>query len=109
LSGSQQDFPVLRDGRVEGILSRRDLLTALAKRGRDAPVIEVMRRECLTAEASEMLEPLLARLQGHDCHTLPVTEHGVLIGLVTMDNVGEFLMIQTAQRKSVPARKARLG
>jgi Zn-dependent protease len=100
LSGSQQDFPVVRDGRVEGILSRGDLLTALAKRGRDAPVIEAMRRECLTADASEMLEPVLARLQGHDCHTLPITEHGGLIGLVTMDNVGEFLMIQAAQRKN---------
>ena len=106
LSGSQQDFPVVRDGRVEGILSRGDLLTALAKRGRDAPAIEAMRRECLTADGSEMLEPVLARLQGHDCHTLPVTEHGALIGLVTMDNVGEFLMIQAAQRKRVPARNA---
>jgi hypothetical protein len=27
---------------------------------------------------------------------VPVTERGALIGLVTMDNVGEFLMIQAA-------------
>ena len=41
-----------------------------------------------------------ARLQGRDCHTVPITERGALIGLVTMDNVGEFLMIQAAERKS---------
>ena len=43
--------------------------------------------KCPTVEASEMLETVLARLQGRDCHTIPVLEHGALIGLVTMDNV----------------------
>ena len=46
-----------------------------------------------------MLETALARLQGRECHTVPVLEHGALIGLITMDNVGEFLMIQAAERK----------
>ena len=100
LTGSQQDFPVVRDGHVEWVLTRSDLLAALVQRGRDAPVSEAVRRECLTAEASEMLESVLARLQQRDCHTLPVTEHGALVGLVTMDNVGEFLMIQAAQHKN---------
>jgi hypothetical protein len=51
------------------------------------------------SRASEMLETVLGRLQGRDCHAIPVLEHGVLIGLVTMDNVGEFLMIQAAERR----------
>jgi hypothetical protein len=29
---------------------------------------------------------------------VPVVEGGVLVGLVTMDNVGEFLMIHAAER-----------
>lgn len=45
-----------------------------------------------------MLETVLGRLQGRDCHTISVLEHGALIGLVTMDNVGEFFMIQAAER-----------
>ena len=107
LSGSQQDFPVVDNGHIEGILTRSDLLTALTRSGRNASVRENMRRECPTAEASEMLEAVLARLQGHDCHTVPITERGALIGLVTMDNVGEFLMIQAAERKSSgPANRA---
>ena len=59
-----------------------------------------MRRECATADASEMLEAVLARLPGRDCHTVPVTERGAVIGLVTMDNVGEFLMIQAADGRT---------
>jgi Zn-dependent protease len=97
LTGSQQDFPVLANGRIEGMLTRSDLVKGLTQGGRTARVADNM-RECPTAEASEMLETVLGRLQGRDCHTLPVLEHGALIGLVTMDNVGEFLMIQAAER-----------
>lgn len=99
LTGSQQDFPVVADGRVEGMLTRSDLVKALTRSGRDASVRDVMTRECPAADASEMLETVLGRLQGRDCHTIPVLERGVLIGLVTMDNVGEFLTIQAAERR----------
>jgi Zn-dependent protease/CBS domain-containing protein len=99
LTGSQQDFPVLSEGRLEGILTRRDLMTGLTRAGRNATVADGMKRECPTAEASEMLEAVLARVQAGNCHTVPVLEHGALVGLVTMDNIGEFLMIQAAEQK----------
>jgi Zn-dependent protease len=97
LAGSQQDFPVVANGRIVGMLTRSDLVKALAEGGRTASVGENM-RECPTADASEMLETVVGRLQGRDCHTIPVLERGALIGLLTMDNVGEFLMIQAAER-----------
>ena len=101
LTGSQQDFPVVAHGRVEGMLTRSDLVKALPQHGREASVASSM-RECPTAEASEMLESVLSRLQNRDCHTIPVLDHGVLIGLVTMDNVGEFLMIHAAEGRARP-------
>ncbi|MDQ3348821.1 MAG: site-2 protease family protein, partial [Acidobacteriota bacterium] len=104
LAGSQQDFPVVADGRITGMLTRSDLLAALARGGRSATVADHMKRECATADVSEMLEAVLARLKGRDCHTMPVTERGALIGLVTMDNVGEFLMIQAAERRQERTR-----
>jgi Zn-dependent protease len=96
LSGSQQDFPVVENGRVVGVLTRSDLLLALAKRGAEAPVAEVMQREFQVVDSAEMLETAFIRLQTCACHTLPVVSKGQLVGLVTMDNVGEFLMIQSA-------------
>ena len=98
LSGSQQDFPVVADGRIEGMLTRSDLVKALTRIGRTGSVADSMKRECPTADPSEMLETVLGRLQGRDCHTIPVVEQGALVGLVTMDNIGEFLMIQAAER-----------
>jgi Zn-dependent protease len=96
LAGFQQDFPVLEDGRLVGILTRADLLSSLAKHGREAPISEVMQKEFETADPHEMLEGVFARLQECNCHTLPVVRNGQLIGLMTTDNLGEFLMIQTA-------------
>jgi Zn-dependent protease/predicted transcriptional regulator len=98
LAGSQQDFPVVKDGRVVGVLTRGDLLTALAQQRQGTLVNDVMRREFQLVDSFEMLETVFARLQACECHTLPVTHNGQLVGLVTMDNVGEFLAIQAALR-----------
>lgn len=100
LSGSQTDFPVVEQDRIVGVLTRADLLAALARQGSEAPVSQIMRREFQLADVNEMLELAFARLQSCDCHTMPVTDHGRLVGLLTSDNVGEFLMIQTALRKA---------
>jgi signal-transduction protein with cAMP-binding, CBS, and nucleotidyltransferase domain len=37
-------------------------------------------------------------MQACQCHTLPVTHAGQIVGVLTMDNVGEFLAIQSALR-----------
>lgn len=96
LSGAQQDFPVVDARAVVGILTRGDLLTALARQEQRAPVAQVMRRDFLVADASDMLDITFQRVQGHECHTVSVLRHGDLVGLLTMDNVGEFLSVQAA-------------
>lgn len=98
LQGSQQDFPVVANGAVDGILTRADLIKALAQQPPTTPVSVVMQREFPVVEAGEMLEALFARLQECQCHTVPVTRRGVLVGLVTSDNIGEFLMLQAAMK-----------
>jgi hypothetical protein len=49
-----------------------------------------------------MLERVFMRLQENGAHTVPVTRDGELVGLLTMENIGEMLRIQAAldQRKS---------
>jgi CBS domain-containing protein len=96
LRGSQQDFPVADNGKITGILTRSDLLSALARHGQELPVSQVMQRSFSTTEENEMLESALTKLQACDCHTLPVTRRGTLVGMITMENLGELLLIRSA-------------
>ena len=109
MAGSQQDFPVAdgeKASRLAGVLLRSDVLKALAQRGSDWQVRDVMRREFEVVDAADMLDTALARLQACNCHTLPVTSRGALVGLLTMENMGEFLLIQSALGRSPQPRAA---
>jgi Zn-dependent protease len=96
LAGTQTDFPVEDQGRLVGILTQGALMGGLESTGRETPVERVMVRDFETAEPGEMAEAVFRRLQTCGCRTIPVTVAGRLVGLVTTDNVGEFLRIQTA-------------
>lgn len=108
IGGSQHDFPVVENGRVVGILTRDHLIEGLTSHGPDARVGEVMKTSFMTLTPSEMLDLAFARLQECDCHTVPVVQNGQLVGLVTPENVGEFLMIQAALTGKRAARHADL-
>ena len=100
LEGHQQDFPVL-DGRIGsnpiGILARADLLKAIAGGRTDARVGDVARRGCVAVGPDEMLEDVFRRMQENGCPAVPVVEPGRgLVGMVTLENVGEFAMVQAA-------------
>ena len=96
LASSQKDFPVLDNGAVEGILTQTDLVKALASGERHGPVIAAMQSGFITVNSLDMLETAVAKLQDCNCHTLPVTHDGKLVGLLTMDNLGEYMRIQAA-------------
>ncbi len=100
LVGQQQDFPVMDRDEVVGMLTRSDLLAALAQGKRDVPISEVMRRDCRVVEEAEMLDRTFQRMREWECPTLPVLREGRLVGLITLENVGEWMMIQSALRKA---------
>jgi Zn-dependent protease/predicted transcriptional regulator len=96
MAGTQHDFPVVEQDQVVGILSRQSLLTGLTQHGPESLVRQSMETGFATADANEMLETAFARLQECQCTTLPVLSRQRLVGLLTLDNVGEFLAIQSA-------------
>lgn len=72
LSSDQEDFPVLRDGRLAGMLTRTRLLRVLPANQRDVPVHAVMIPTCEAVETSEMLDTAFRRMQESGCTSLPV-------------------------------------
>jgi Zn-dependent protease/CBS domain-containing protein len=106
LAGHQQDFPVVGERPGDppvGVLTRADLLTALAGGNTDRRVDEVARRGCGTADPREMLEGVFARMQERNCPAVPVVDAtGTVIGMVTLENVGELAMVHTALESARP-------
>jgi len=96
LSGTQQDFPVMAEGRVVGVLTVRDLKTALGRQGETVAVSEVMRRDVPVVDAHDMLDSVFQTLQATGARVGAVTRGGRVVGLVTPDNVGEFVMVQSS-------------
>jgi len=100
LAGSQHDFPVIQDDRVIGIVDRDTFMSALSARGQSVPVVEVMRRDIAEIDSHDMIETALERLQENGLKTLPVTHNRELVGLLTTENITEYLMIRSALRVS---------
>ncbi len=106
LSGSQHDFPVMDDGRVVGILTRGDLFSTLSTKGQEVSVGSVMQTSFITIDSFDMLESAMQQLQECACHTMPVVRGGRIVGVLTMDNVGEFVAIQAALGGGRPPAQA---
>jgi Zn-dependent protease/CBS domain-containing protein len=103
LAGPQHDFPVVDGvGQVVGLLTRADLIRALTAGGVNAPVADAMRRDFAVAEPGERVEDALARL-APGAESLPVVRGRTLLGVLTRENVGEYLMIRDALRGRRPA------
>ena len=100
LDGWQQDFPVVFGERVLGMLTREDLMRAISQGGVDNLVRAAMNRDIVTVDSHEMLEHALAAMREAKSRSAPVLHDGLLVGLLTMDHVGELLMIQTALRQA---------
>jgi len=103
LAGSQQDFPVIEDEKPVGILRRNDLVKALSENRRDALVGDFMHRECESVDDSDSLKLIVESMSKKLCSTLPVMQAGRVVGLLTLENVSEMIMINAALDRSAKA------
>jgi CBS-domain-containing membrane protein len=88
------------------MLSRRDLLAAVSQGRHDTPVGDVMRRDFPSVAEGEMLDGTFQQIREGEGSTLPVVRDGRLVGIVTLEHVGEWMMIQSALRKARAPREA---
>ncbi len=98
MAGAQSDFPVLTEGRVVGVLTRRRLLSVLAQRGTAVSIGEAMEVDFVFADAAAPLEGFLRGHGGRPPSIVPVVESGRLVGLLTWDNLTDFVLIRAAMR-----------
>jgi Zn-dependent protease/CBS domain-containing protein len=105
LSGSQEDFPVVVDSKVVGIVTRDDLFRALAEHHETMLVSYIMRKDFQVIDSAQMLDRVSQQMQEGGQKILPVVHNQALVGVVTIENIGEFLMVQ----KALQARAASMN
>ena len=107
LEGFQHDFPVVAGGRVVGVLTRAGMLAGLGRAGPGSLVSESMDTSFRTTTPIEPVEKAVARLRECHCSTMPVLDDGQLSGVLTSENIAEFVMIAAALRSAGAARPRR--
>lgn len=92
------EFPVLAEGeRAIGVLTRDNIITAL-KRRPSLRVTDIMHRDLPVVSADAPFDELFRRMQEAKCPALPVVDKlGRFLGLITLENIGELMLVNTLQ------------
>ena len=99
LTGEQREFPVVDNlGRTEGILTRDNLIRGLSRGGPTSTVAEAMTPSAPTVSPTLGFQEALDRLRASGLPALPVVDAGgALVGLLTLDNITDLLLVRQAQ------------
>jgi stage IV sporulation protein FB len=99
LSGEQREFPVVDNmGRVEGVLTRDNLIKGISQRGPSSTVGEAMTARVQPVSPRLGFQEALERLRSSGLPALPVVdETGRLVGLLTLDNITDLLLVRRAR------------
>jgi CBS domain-containing protein len=81
---------VMSQGKVDGILSERDIVRVLAERGArvlDEPVNDVMTRKVVSCRQSDTVGGIMEMMTLGKFRHLPVIEDGRVVGLISIGDV----------------------
>ena len=93
--GKQQDFPVMDLGVIRGLVCRRDILLRASDLGSDIPIKNIMRVDHPVIEREDSMQLVLEKLDQSPGVSVPVLEGDRMLGLVTADQVLEYLVNET--------------
>lgn len=83
-------LPVMRDGRVVGIVSERDVIYRLADHGGsclDLPVEAIMTSPAVTVEPSTTVDEALGLMTRRRFRHFPVVENGQLVAFISIGDL----------------------
>jgi len=107
LDSQNKDFLVVKDEKPVGTLSRDQIIKALAEQGESISVHEIKDSDLLSLEPKMELEKAWSLMQQKGKSLMPVISDGQLIGVVDLENIAEFILIQTAGTKNISRKGTR--
>jgi CBS domain-containing protein len=102
LAGGARDVAVVDEGRVVGMLWRRDVLAALRAAALNQLVADVVDRQIIIAESTDSVHDVHLAMDKANRWAIPVVEDGIYRGIFTSDrlmHVYKLVSEQTSGRK----------
>jgi Zn-dependent protease/CBS domain-containing protein len=102
IHGYQEDFPVVdENGKLVGMITREEIMAAAHSPQRYSSVRELMKTNVPTISSeADLFEEGLPILQHSGLRALPVTENGELVGMLTIEDVGEARLLRPPPRQT---------
>lgn len=102
LHGYQDDFPVLDDeGKLVGMITRTEINSAANSPDRFSTVRDLMKTEFPTiSPEADLFADAQKLLQESGLRAIPVLENGDLVGMLTIDDIGQASLLRDIRRLS---------
>ena len=106
MAGHQKDFPVITGNEVQGLLLNRDLMRALAEGDAESRTVDsVMQTQCPVVTEDLPLHEAVDRMRSGECSALLVARQGRLVGILTNEHLGDWMMLHSAMRQNPRASR----
>jgi len=89
----QQDFPVIENEKVVGILTKEIIFSALHKHEKEARVREVMNKDFVTTTEDASLSDIFKKMTANKLSVIPVMKNQKLRGMINLEQIGKYHMI----------------
>jgi Zn-dependent protease/CBS domain-containing protein len=101
LHGYQEDFPVVdEDGGLLGMVTRKEILSAAHSPDRYTSVRDLMKTDVPTISPdADLFTDGYRILQESGLRALPVVENGELVGMLTIDDVGQASLLRDLRKQ----------
>ncbi len=93
---------VMKDHRIEGILSERDIVRVLGQRGAKVlsePVSETMTRKVVTCRQADTAAAIMEKMTTGKFRHLPVVERDKVVGLISIGDIVKFRVREYEQEQ----------
>ncbi|MDQ3863237.1 MAG: site-2 protease family protein [Actinomycetota bacterium] len=102
IHGYQEDFPVVdENGKLVGMITREEIMAAAHSPERYSSVRDLMKTNVPTISSeADLFQDGLRILQQSGLRALPVTENGELVGMLTIEDIGQASLLGSLRRNT---------
>ncbi len=96
ISGTERQFVVLQsESEIAGLLFKENIAKAFQSAHSGLTVSDILDKDFHVVQAEEDLSEIYRIAQVHRHHFFPVMENRKLVGVIDMENINEFIMLQS--------------